>query len=244
MMPVSYTHLDVYKRQPLYNAYMDGHGVEFKVFMVFIAVSLSVTAFPVLCRILTELRLVKERVGIIVLTSGTINDVVGWILLALCIILSNTQSKPVNVVYILLCTFGWFLFCCYPIRLTLRWLFTKFHEFERESPSTLSTLLVLIVVLISAYFTDIIGVHPIFGGFIAGVVIPRDNNYVSRLTARMEDIPNLIMIPIYFTIAGLNVDLTLLNKGSDWGYTFASIGIAVSTKVLSGCCLLYTSRCV
>lgn len=222
---------------PLYNAYMDGHGIEFKVFMVFIAVSLSITAFPVLCRILTELRLVKERVGIIVLTSGTINDVVGWILLALCIILSNSQSDPVNVVYILLCTFGWFLFCCYPVRLTLKWGFNRFHEFERDSPSTFATLLILVIVLLSAYFTDIIGVHPIFGAFIAGIIVPRENNYVSKLTARMEDIPNLLMIPIYFTIAGLNVDLTLLNKGSDWGYIFASIGIAVATKVVSGALL-------
>lgn len=218
---------------PLYNAY-DESNVEFKVFMMFIAVSLSVTAFPVLCRILTDLRLVKERVGVIVLTSGTINDVVGWILLALCIILSNSQTHPVNVVYILLCTFGWFLFCWYPVRLVLRWVLKKFHEFERESPSTLSTLLMLILVLLSAYFTDIIGVHPIFGGFIAGIIIPRERNYVSKLTARMEDIPNLLMIPIYFTIAGLNVDLTLLNEGADWGYTFASIGIAVTTKVISG----------
>ncbi|CDO93569.1 unnamed protein product [Kluyveromyces dobzhanskii CBS 2104] len=219
---------------PLYNAYMDNHDTEFKVFMVFIAVSLSITAFPVLCRILTELRLVKERVGIIVLTSGTINDVVGWILLALCIILSNSQSDPVNVVYILLCTFGWFFFCCYPVRLALKWGFKRFHEFERDSPSTWATLVVLVIVLLSAYFTDIIGVHPIFGAFIAGIVIPRENNYVSKLTARMEDVPNLLMIPIYFTIAGLNVDLTLLNRGSDWGYTFASIGIAVATKLVSG----------
>lgn len=219
---------------PLYNTYMDNNDTKFKVFMVFIAVSLSVTAFPVLCRILTELRLVKEKVGVIVLTSGTINDVFGWILLALCIILSNSQSNPVNVVYILLCTFGWFLFCCYPVRLTLKWILNRFHEFERDSPSTLATMLVLVIVLLSAYFTDIIGVHPIFGAFIAGIVIPREHNFVSKLTARMEDIPNLLMIPIYFTIAGLNVDLTLLNTGKDWGYTFASIGIAVSTKVVSG----------
>lgn len=87
---------------------------------------------------------------------------------------------------------------------------------------------------ISAYFTDIIGVHPIFGAFIAGLVVPRDDHYVVKLTERMEDIPNIVFIPIYFAVAGLNVDLTLLNQGRDWAYVFATIGIAISTKIVSG----------
>ncbi|SCU92692.1 LAFA_0F12244g1_1 [Lachancea sp. 'fantastica'] len=223
---------------PLYNTYMQNanseEGVKFTVFMVFIAVSLSVTAFPVLCRILAELRLLAERVGIVVLAAGTINDVIGWILLALCIILSNSQAHAVNVVYILLCTFGWFLMYAFPVRYALRWSLLRMHEFERSKPSMRATLIVLLLTFISAYFTDIIGVHPIFGAFMAGLIVPRDQNYVVKLADRMEDIPNIVMIPIYFTIAGLNVDLTKLNAGRDWGFTFASIGIAVSTKVASG----------
>ncbi|SCW00892.1 LAFE_0D00430g1_1 [Lachancea fermentati] len=221
---------------PLYNNYMSTQDdIKFTVFMVFIAVSLSITAFPVLCRILAELRLIKERVGVIVLTSGTLNDVFGWILLALCIILSNSQSNPVNVVYILLCTLGWFLLYAFPVRYLLRWVLVKTNEFERSKPSSLITLCILVLTFVSAYFTDIIGVHPIFGAFIAGLIVPRDEGYVVKLAERMEDIPNLVMIPIYFTIAGLNVDLTLLNQGKDWGFTFASIGIAISTKLFAGC---------
>ncbi|CEP61056.1 Kha1p LALA0_S02e05754g [Lachancea lanzarotensis] len=223
---------------PLYNTYMKNveseQGIKFTVFMVFIAVSLSVTAFPVLCRILAELRLLTERVGIVVLAAGTINDVIGWILLALCIILSNSQAHAVNVVYILLCTCGWFLMYAFPVRYALRWALLRMHEFERSTPSTRATLIVLLLTFVSAYFTDIIGVHPIFGAFMAGLIVPRDQNYVVKLADRMEDIPNIVMIPIYFTIAGLNVDLTKLNAGKDWGFTFASIGIAVSTKVASG----------
>lgn len=222
---------------PLYNTYVkgvDAVNVEFSVFMVFIAVSLSVTAFPVLCRILTELRLIRDRVGVVVLASGITNDVIGWALLALSVILSNSQSSPVNTVYILLCTVGWFFMFVYPVKHILRWLLIRFNELERSKPSPVATMFILVLMFISAYFTDIIGVHPIFGAFIAGLVVPRDNNYVVKLTERMEDIPNIVLIPIYFAVAGLNVDLTLLNEGKDWGYTIASIAIAVSTKIVAG----------
>ncbi|CCE64599.1 hypothetical protein TPHA_0I00930 [Tetrapisispora phaffii CBS 4417] len=223
---------------PLFHTYANqdpSEGVvKFTVFMVFIAVSISVTAFPVLCRILNELRLIKDRAGIVVLAAGIINDILGWVLLALSVILSNSESSPVNTVYILLCTLGWFLLYAYPVKYILRWMLIRFHELDRPKPSTFATMCILFLMFISAYFTDIIGVHPIFGAFIAGLIVPRENNYVIKLVERMEDIPNIILIPIYFAVAGLNVDLTLLNEGKDWGYVFATIFIAIGAKVISG----------
>ncbi|CCK73531.1 Kha1p NDAI_0G05480 [Naumovozyma dairenensis CBS 421] len=223
---------------PLFHVYANQADspriIKFTVFMVFIAVSLAVTAFPVLCRILNELRLIKDRAGTIVLGAGIINDILGWVLLALSVILSNSDSDPINTVYILLCTFGWFLVYFYPLKYGLKWALIKTHELDRTKPSTFATMSVLFIMFISAYFTDIIGVHAIFGAFIAGLVVPRENNYVVKLTERMEDIPNIVFIPIYFAVAGLNVDLTLLNERRDWGYVFATIGIAISTKVVSG----------
>lgn len=223
---------------PLFHSYAnkndDSRIVKFTVFMVFIAVSISVTAFPVLCRILNELRLIKDRAGIVVLGGGIINDILGWILLALSVILSSAESNPVNTVYILLCTLGWFLLYSYPLKYVLRWALIRTHELDRTKPSPLATMCVLFIMFISAYFTDIIGVHPIFGAFIAGLIVPRENNYVIKLAERMEDIPNIVLIPIYFAVAGLNANLTLLNEGRDWGYVFASIGIAVGSKIVSG----------
>ncbi|CAI1509994.1 hypothetical protein SEUBUCD646_0J01180 [Saccharomyces eubayanus] len=223
---------------PLFNAYANktegARHIKFSVFMVFIAVSISVTAFPVLCRILNELRLIKDRAGIVVLAAGIINDIVGWILLALSIILSSSEGSPVNTVYILLIILAWFLIYFFPLKYLLRRILIKTHELDRSKPSPLATMCILFIMFISAYFTDIIGVHPIFGAFIAGLVVPRDDHYVVKLTERMEDIPNIVFIPIYFAVAGLNVDLTLLNQGRDWAYVFATIGIAISTKLVSG----------
>ncbi|CAI5130155.1 AVN_HP_G0106880.mRNA.1.CDS.1 [Saccharomyces cerevisiae] len=223
---------------PLFHTYANKtegeRHIKFSVFMVFIAVSISVTAFPVLCRILNELRLIKDRAGIVVLAAGIINDIMGWILLALSIILSSAEGSPVNTVYILLITFAWFLIYFFPLKYLLRWVLIRTHELDRSKPSPLATMCILFIMFISAYFTDIIGVHPIFGAFIAGLVVPRDDHYVVKLTERMEDIPNIVFIPIYFAVAGLNVDLTLLNEGRDWGYVFATIGIAIFTKIISG----------
>ena len=208
--------------------------VNFSVYMVFIAVSISVTAFPVLCRILSELSLIKERVGIVVLCAGAINDIFGWILLALSVILSNSESNPVNTVYILLCALAWFLLYFYPVKYCLRWILIKTNELSRSQPSLLATTGILFIMFISAYFTDIIGIHAIFGAFIAGLIVPRDNNYMVKLTERMEDILHIVLIPIYFAVAGLNVDLTLLDDGKDWGYIVLSILVAVVTKVIAG----------
>lgn len=209
--------------------------IKFSTFMVFIGVSMCITAFPVLVRILTELRLVKDRVGVVVLAAGITNDLLGWILLALSITLANS-SKSETTVYIVLVTIAWGLFICYPVRWLLNWVLNSvLHDLDNPSgPSTMAMLIILLMMFASAFFTDIIGVHPIFGAFIMGTIVPRTNNYVIRLTERIEDLVNIILSPLYFGIAGLNADLTLLNKGLDWAYMIGLLAIALFGKILGG----------
>lgn len=209
--------------------------IKFTTFMVFIAVAMCITAFPVLVRILTELRLVKDRVGIVVLAAGITNDLLGWILLALSITLANASQSMVTL-YIVLVAIGWCLFICYPARIILAFVLKKFlKEFDNpNSPSRLATMIILIMMFGSAFFTDIIGVHPIFGAFIVGTIVPRENNYVINLTSRIEDLVNIIFIPVYFAVAGLDVDLGLMNKGLDWGWAFGLIGVAMVGKIFGG----------
>lgn len=209
--------------------------IKFTTFMVFIGVSMCITAFPVLARILTELRLVKDRVGVVVLAAGITNDLLGWILLALSITLANS-SKPQITGYIVIVTIAWALLICYPFRWVLRWfLQNKLHDLDNPNgPSPMAMFIILIMMFASAFFTDIIGVHPIFGAFMIGTIVPRDNNYVIRLTERIEDLVNIILCPLYFGIAGLNADLTLLNKGIDWAYVVGLLAIALFGKIIGG----------
>lgn len=208
--------------------------VHFTTYMVFIAVALCITAFPVLARILVELNLIGDKVGNVVLSAGIINDLSGWILLALVVTLANS-GNGVNTVYILLLTLAWFLLLLYPIRMALHYYLRRLsNELSTGQPSHTLMLIIISLVFISSFYTDIIGVHPIFGAFMVGVIIPRDNGYVIRITEKLEDLVHIVMIPIYFTLAGLGVNLAHLNTGLDWAYVVGIVGLAMFGKITGG----------
>lgn len=209
-------------------------GVKFTTYMVFIAVALCITAFPVLARILVELNLIGDKVGNVVLSAGIINDLTGWILLALVVTLANA-GNGVNTVYILLLTAAWFLFLVYPVRLAIMFYLRRFtNELTTGQPSQLLMLLIIVLVFVSSFYTDIIGVHPIFGAFMVGVILPRDNGFVIRITEKLEDLVYIVMIPVYFTLAGLGVNLGQLNNGIDWAYIIGIILLAMVGKIAGG----------
>lgn len=209
-------------------------GVKFTTYMVFIAVALCITAFPVLARILVELNLIGDKVGNVVLSAGIINDLTGWILLALVVTLANA-GNGVNTVYILLLTAAWFLLLVYPVRLAIMFYLRRFtNELTTGQPSQLLMLLIIVLVFVSSFYTDIIGVHPIFGAFMVGVILPRDNGFVIRITEKLEDLVYIVMIPVYFTLAGLGVNLGQLNSGIDWAYIIGIILLAMVGKIAGG----------
>lgn len=219
----------------LYDEYHDGSkNISFTTYMVFIAVAMCITAFPVLVRILIELNLIGDQIGTIVLSSGIINDLTGWILLALVVTLANADNG-LHTLYILLLTVAWFLVLIYPVKFVFTFYLRKFtNDLATGQPSPLLMVLIIVMVFISAFYTDIIGVHPIFGAFMIGVIIPRDNGYVIRITEKLEDLIYIVMIPIYFAVVGLSVDLTKLNRGIDWAYCIAVIALAMAGKVSGG----------
>ncbi|KAG6878826.1 hypothetical protein C0992_007404 [Termitomyces sp. T32_za158] len=131
-------------------------------FLLFTAVAVGITAFPVLCRILTEAKLLETTVGSVTLAAGVGNDVVGWILLALTVALVNAASG-LTALYVLLASVGYIIFLFYLVRRAYRWLARWTGSLERGAPTTGMMTLTLILVLASAFFTDIIGVHAIFG---------------------------------------------------------------------------------
>lgn len=220
----------------LYNEYRivdeDVPSIKFTTYMVFIAVAMCITAFPVLARILTELRLLQDRVGTIVLAAGITNDVTGWMLLALSVTLANSGSG-INTLYILLVVVGWAIFVLYPARWFLRKVVMR-NDLKSGTLSRFSILIILLYVFISSFFTDIIGAHPIFGAFLVGLIVPREFGFVVDLTNKIEDLVHIILIPIYFALAGFNVDFAELNRGIDWAYIIGIIIIAVVGKVFGG----------
>ncbi|EEB96290.1 hypothetical protein MPER_04598, partial [Moniliophthora perniciosa FA553] len=136
-------------------------AVNFGYFILFVAVAVGITAFPVLCRILTELKLLDTTVGVVTLSAGVGNDVVGWILLALAVALVNA-SDGLTALYVLLASVGYILVLLYPIRWGFVWLARRTGSLEQGTPTTLMMTVTLLMVFISGFFTDIIGVHAIF----------------------------------------------------------------------------------
>lgn len=142
---------------PVYNTFVDHDKVTFGHFLLFTCVALSITAFPVLCRILADTKLLEDHVGIVVLAAGVGNDVVGWVLLALTVALVNASSG-VTAVYVLLAGVGWTLFMLMPVRIAYRWIALKTGNLDgRGQPSTFMMMLTFLIVFASAFFTDIIG---------------------------------------------------------------------------------------
>ncbi|KAF8475681.1 Sodium/hydrogen exchanger family-domain-containing protein [Kalaharituber pfeilii] len=219
----------------LYNQFSGDPGtkdVGFGVFVLFIGVAMAITAFPVLARILTELKLLQSSVGTIVLSAGVGNDVVGWILLALTVALVNAGTG-LTALYVLLIAVGWTLFLIYVVRPGLLWMLNRSGSLE-NGPTQAMVALTLFLVLASAFFTDIIGVHAIFGGFLVGLICPHEGGFAIRLTEKIEDLVSVLFLPLYFALSGLNTDIGLLNGGLVWGYVIGVIAIAFFGKIAGG----------
>ncbi|KAF6784608.1 sodium/hydrogen exchanger family protein, partial [Colletotrichum sojae] len=217
----------------LYNQFSGDEGVthiDFSIYMLFIGVAIAITAFPVLCRILTELKLLDTTVGVIVLSAGVANDVVGWILLALCVALANAGTG-LSALWILLACVGYMLFLFYLVRPAMAWLLRRTGNIE-NGPSQSMIALILLIALASAFFTGIIGVHAIFGGFMVGLILPRENGFAIKVTEKLEDLIGALFLPLYFTLSGLNTNLGLLDSGITWGYVFAVTFTAFFTKII------------
>ena len=146
----------------IYREFVDPK-VNFGYFVLFTAVAIGITAFPVLCRIMTELNLLDTAVGLVTLGAGVCDDVVGWTLLALTVALVNA-ANGLTALYMLLTSVGFVLFLMYPVRYAYRWLARRTGSLETGQPTTLMMTVTLLIAFSSAFFTDIIGVHAIFGG--------------------------------------------------------------------------------
>jgi len=173
----------------LYQHFGDDVGVNqnvnFGVFLLFVGVAFSITAFPVLCRILTELKLLGTNVGVIVLAAGVGNDVVGWILLALTVALVNAGTG-ISALYVLLVASGYILFLFFAVKPVLHWYLRRSGSLGSNGPTQGALTVTLVLCLISAWFADVIGIHAIFGGFVVGLICPHEGGFAVHVPKRSK----------------------------------------------------------
>lgn len=148
----------------------------------------------------------------------------------MCVALANAGTGLAALWIFLACT-GYTLFLFFAVKPALGWLLRRSGSIE-NGPSQSMIALILLVALASAFFTGIIGVHAIFGGFLVGLILPRENGFAIRVTEKLEDLIGALFLPLYFTLSGLNTNLGLLDSGITWGYVFAVTFTAFFTKII------------
>jgi Kef-type K+ transport system membrane component KefB len=136
---------------PIYHEFINP-SINYGYFILFTAVAIGITAFPVLCRILTELKLLDTTVGVVTLAAGVGNDIVGWVLLALTVALVNAGSG-LQALYVLLTGAAFVLFMLFLVKPAFRWLVRRTGDLESGHPSTFTMTVILMITFISALFT-------------------------------------------------------------------------------------------
>ncbi len=186
--------------------------VPFTYFALFMGVSMSVTAFPVLARILTDRRMHRTRLGVIALACAAIDDVTAWCLLAF--VVSVVHAKTGSAVRIALLT-GAYVTAMLGVA---RPLLKKLAAWRDRHGSLTQTMMAVVFVslLLSALATEAIGIHALFGAFLLGALIPHDSTIAREITAMLEQVVVVLFLPAFFAFTGMRTQIGLVSGASQW----------------------------
>ena len=196
-------------------------------FALFIGISMSITAFPVLARIIQEKDLTRTHLGTISLGSAAIGDVTAWCVLAAIIAIAKTGSVVASM-YTLLLTTVYILVMVLIVKPFLKKMGEHYQTTEVVNRSTVAFL--FLVLLISAFITEALGIHALFGAFMAGVVMPPMTNFRRIIVEKVEDVSVSFLLPLFFVFTGLRTEIGLLNTPELWLICGLIILVAVIGK--------------
>lgn len=202
-------------------------GVSFLVFGLFMGIAMSITAFPVLARIVQERGLTKTSLGALVITCAAADDVTAWCILAIVVAVAQAGSLLSGLITIAL-AISYVLLMIFVIRPVLTKLSLRYPS--REALIRPITAFVFIVWLLSCYTAEAIGIHALFGAFLAGVIMPSGGNFRRLLSEKIEDLSLLLLLPLFFVFTGLRTEIGLLNEGNLWYVCLGIVGVAVVGK--------------
>ncbi|HCO68759.1 MAG TPA: cation/H(+) antiporter, partial [Dysgonomonas sp.] len=218
--------------------YFTAENTQFVPFALFMGIALSITAFPVLARIVHERGLNKTPLGGMVITTAAIDDITAWCLLAAVIAIAKA---------------GTFISSLYVIGFAVLYVIIMFRLVKpflqrvadlQTSRNIISKSIIgifFLVLFISSYATSVIGIHPLFGAFLAGVIMPTNINFRKLFVDKIEDISLVVLLPLFFVYTGLNTEIGLLNQSSLWMLCVLLIVIATAGKFVG---ILFSARFV
>lgn len=202
-------------------------SVSFTAFALFLGAAMSITAFPVLARIITENNLQGTRLGTLALTCAAVDDVTAWCLLALAIAVARTGSMVGAIPTIL----GAALFIGVMLTIGRRFLKNLATVYDRAGRLNQFVLAgIYMGVVASALITETIGIHLIFGAFLVGAIMPKHAGLTRELAQKTEDFVLTFLLPIFFAYSGLRTQIGLLNRPVLWLLCAAVLAVAIVGK--------------
>jgi Kef-type K+ transport system membrane component KefB len=204
-----------------------GPGVSFLAFALFLGAAMSITAFPVLARILSERKLLHSHAGTVAIACAAVDDVTGWCILAYITVLIR-PSSPVPVG---LTIAGSLAFAAVMMFVVRRYLSRLDGLFDRGTTGDCTLVLVVFFLLVSSLTTAFLGIHLLFGSFLAGAVMPKTVRVLAYLQERLEPFCLAVLMPLFFAFTGLRTNLGLLRAGEAWPLFGLIVAVAVAGKL-------------
>jgi Kef-type K+ transport system membrane component KefB len=188
-------------------------GISFLSFALFMGITMSITAFPVLARILKERGLTRTNLGITALTCAAADDLTAWCVLAAVIALVKSGSS-VSAFYTMGFAVAYLAIMFALIRPALQRLEDLYNNKEKKRTPIIALLFLLLIV--SSYITSVIGINALFGAFIAGVIMPSSFSFRKIVVDKIEDVSLILLLPLFFVVTGLKTQIGLLNQSHLW----------------------------
>jgi len=204
-------------------------GVSFTSFGLFIGISMSITAFPVLARIVQERGIHKTRLGTVVMTCAAADDITGWSILAAVIAIAKAGSFASSFYTLLLAVF--YVFVMIKI---VRPFLKRVGDLHTSSANLSKSIVAifLVTLIISSWTTEIIGIHALFGAFMAGAIMPVNQKFRNIFIEKIEDIALVLLLPLFFVFTGLRTQIGLLNDAYLWEITGLITLVAITGKFI------------
>ncbi len=204
-------------------------GTTFTAFALFMGISMSITAFPVLARILQERGLSRTSLGTTAIACAAVDDVTAWTILAFIVAVARSTSLSIFLLNLVLIVVFVAVMLTVVRRSLPRWL----DEGPRagHEPSARTLAIIASVVVASSLVTEVIGIHALFGAFLAGAVMPDSRAFRSRISVRVESFSSVLLLPLFFAFTGLRTQMGLLGDLDGWLMCLFIVGVATAGKV-------------
>ncbi len=203
-------------------------SVPFVSFCLFLGSAMSVTAFPVLARILGERNMLHTRLGTVAIACAAVDDVTGWCILAYVIVLIRSGYSSTGPLFTVLGVIAFTLIMVYVVRPRLRRFESMFANRGALTDGALAIL--ILVIFLSSLCTESLGIHLLFGAFLLGAIMPRSKDFVRYLHDRFETVTVTLLLPLFFAATGLRMSIRFLNGPEMWLYCGVIIFVATAGK--------------